>query len=98
MKFSLAATTILSAISMAAATINIGTVEYIDGATDNVAWVGGKSPCTFSVINGASSNPCGPHFETSNKESYYLGYCGTGSFALYNADGSYNHVSLLSIY
>ncbi|KAK3640960.1 hypothetical protein LTR56_011610 [Elasticomyces elasticus] len=72
MKFSLAATTILSAISMAAATINIGTVEYIDGATDNVAWVSGKSPCTFSVINGASSNPCGPHFETSNKESYYV--------------------------
>ncbi|KAK4952584.1 hypothetical protein LTR10_009390 [Elasticomyces elasticus] len=72
MKSSLAATTILSAISMAAATINIGTVEYIDGATDNVAWVGGKSPCTFSVINGASSNPCGPHFETGNKESYYV--------------------------
>ncbi|KAK5683544.1 hypothetical protein LTS10_005077 [Elasticomyces elasticus] len=73
MKFSLAAMTILSALfSMAAATINIGTVEYIDGATDNVAWVGGKSPCTFSVINGASSDPCGPHFETSNKESYYV--------------------------
>ncbi|KAK5739571.1 hypothetical protein LTR17_005260 [Elasticomyces elasticus] len=73
MKSSLAATTILSALfSMAAATINIGTVEYIDGATDNVAWVGGKSPWTFTVINGASSNPCGPHFETSNKESYYV--------------------------
>lgn len=57
-----------------------------------MAWIDGEDPCSIAPtqINLKSENVCGHTFELNNGYSYQFAYCGTSSFALLNADGSYN--------
>ncbi|KAL1962694.1 hypothetical protein VTN77DRAFT_9238 [Rasamsonia byssochlamydoides] len=78
------------------ATVALGTItfETSDSSTTwNAAWIEGDDPCGSAVnINLNGENPCGIEFTLSNGYTYYLENCGDGSFALYNSDGSYNHL------
>ena len=59
-----------------------------------VAWIDGEDPCTTDKdISKTSVNPCGIRFTLDNGFTYFLQNCGDSQFALYNNDGSFNHIA-----
>ncbi|KAK4542865.1 hypothetical protein LTR36_006054 [Oleoguttula mirabilis] len=85
--FALAA---LALTRQAFAEIAFGTATFTSGSADgsefNVAWIYGQDACSWTWISNTGSNPCGTDFTLTNGYTYYLGGCGTSSFAVYNAD------------
>ncbi|CAG8959453.1 hypothetical protein HYFRA_00001351 [Hymenoscyphus fraxineus] len=77
------------------ATTASATVDYGTQGGSHVAWLSGDNPCGDSkAITSSSSNPCGINFTLRNGVTYQLRDCGTPSFALWNSDGSYNHIGV----
>ncbi|KAH0151582.1 hypothetical protein KCU67_g10195, partial [Aureobasidium melanogenum] len=96
-------TTILAIATLAltkrvTATICTGTSTFtsgnLKGTSYDVAWIDGEDACQWTFVANANDNPCGRKFTLPNGYTYYLGDCGDASFALYNGDGSYNHIAV----
>lgn len=84
----------------AMATIYTGTSTFTSGSLEDTsydpAWIDGEDGCQWTFVANANDNPCGRKFTLFNSYNYYLGDCGNASFALYNGDGSYNHIAVSS--
>lgn len=82
----------------AMATICTGTSTFtsgnLKGTSYDAAWIDGEDACQWTFVANANDNPCGRKFTLPNGYTYYLGDCGDASFALYNGDGSYNHIAV----
>ncbi|KAK5122541.1 hypothetical protein LTR85_003804 [Meristemomyces frigidus] len=101
----------LALTKQALAEIAFGTATFTSGSAAgseyDVAWIYSEDACSWTWVANTGNNPCGTHFTLNNDYTYYLGGCGTSSFALYNAnsntlnsfattDGSYSDSACVS--